>query len=209
MRSPPPGSSATDCTTRPGPGTMCTFANSVEATPDEGGHRHYPHEQIMMNEIKVRQAVRDDTVSLVAFNQAMAQETEDRELSATVLRPGVAAVFDDARHGFYLVATAPAQASAGADESQVVGSLMVTYEWSDWRNGNFWWVQSVYVLPQWRRQGIYRSLYDEVRRLARAAGNVCGVRLYVERDNRRAQGVYETLGMEETVYRLYEEEFGL
>ena len=84
---------------------------------------------------------------------------------------------------------------------------MVTYEWSDWRNGDFWWVQSVYVTADYRGKGVYSALYDDVRRRARDTGGVCGVRLYVERDNEVAQRVYQRLGMHETAYRLFEEEF--
>ena len=89
---------------------------------------------------------------------------------------------------------------------EIVGSLMVTTEWSDWRNGFFWWVQSVYVRPEFRRQGVYRALYTEVRIHAKAQPDVCGIRLYVENENEGAQKTYEALGMKKTGYRLYEEE---
>lgn len=154
----------------------------------------------MSNSFTVRRGTAADVEALVSFNQAMALETEDKILSADTLRPGVAGVFDDEDRGFYLVA-------ASQISDAVVGGLMVTFEWSDWRNGYFWWVQSVYVQRDWRGCGIYRTLYAKVKEMARAAGGVCGVRLYVERDNAVARQVYEQLGMHETAYRLYEEEF--
>ena len=152
----------------------------------------------MTNNTVIRPGTRADIDTLADFNRRMALETEDKTLSLETLRPGVAGLFDDPRRGFYLVAE-----SSG----DVAGSLMVTYEWSDWRNGNFWWVQSVYIHPEHRRKGLYRALYDEVRRLARDAGGVCGVRLYVEHENRNAQHTYEAMGMQQTGYLMYEEEF--
>ena len=144
----------------------------------------------------IRAAIPADAPTIVSFNQAMALETEGKELPSTSATPGVAALFAHPERGFYLVAES---------DGRVLGSLMVTTEWSDWRNGTFWWVQSVYERPEARRQGIYRSLYEQVRREAVGTSGVCGIRLYVERDNKGAQRVYETLGMEPTNYRLYEE----
>jgi GNAT superfamily N-acetyltransferase len=92
---------------------------------------------------------------------------------------------------------------------EVIGQLMITYEWSDWRNGNFWWIQSVYVRPDWRGEGVFRRLYQEVERQARQLGGSCGLRLYVELDNTRAQQVYARLGMRETAYKIYESDFVL
>jgi ribosomal protein S18 acetylase RimI-like enzyme len=100
--------------------------------------------------------------------------------------------------GFYLVAECA---------SQVMGSLMVTREWSDWRNGDFWWIQSVYVIPEFRKRGVFRSLFTEARQRALASGQVCGCRLYVEKHNQSAQTVYQKLGFSETDYRFYEEHF--
>ena len=97
--------------------------------------------------------------------------------------------------GFYLVAT---------QGDQPVGSLMITTEWSDWRNGTFWWIQSVYVPPEARRRGVYRALYEQVQALAATEPGVCGFRLYVERENAAARATYTSLGMSETSYRLYE-----
>lgn len=147
---------------------------------------------------ELREARRADIAALVSFNAAMAWETEHKRLDPAVLEPGVAAVFDDPRRGFYLVAE-----RAGV----VVGGLLVTFEWSDWRCGDWWWVQSVYVIPEARGQGVFGALYRAIEARARSAGAV-GLRLYVERDNRRAQRTYAALGMEETAYRMYEQAFG-
>ena len=128
----------------------------------------------------------------------MAQETEGLALDADVVRPGVAAVLADDALGFYLVAEVDGQAA---------GQLMVTYEWSDWRNGLFWWIQSVYVRLEFRRRGVYSALHRHVAQAAREAGGVCGIRLYVEQDNTIAQQVYKSLEMHRTRYQMYEVEF--
>jgi ribosomal protein S18 acetylase RimI-like enzyme len=148
-------------------------------------------------DIVVRQGRPEDADFLVANNQAMARETEDKELDGETLRAGVEAVFADESRGFYLVAEY---------EGRSVGSLLVTQEWSDWRNGAFWWIQSVYVDRSARRRGVYRQLYDAVRERAREQGGVCGFRLYVERENFKARKAYEKLGMGETRYAMYESE---
>ena len=153
-----------------------------------------------MIETTVRPATRDDLATLVAYNRGLARETEGRELDAATLAAGVRALLEDPRKGFYLVAE-----RAG----RVVGQLMVTYEWSDWRNGTFWWIQSVYVALDARRTGVYRALYDAVITAARAAGDVCGVRLYVEKANGPARQTYRALGMAAAVYDLYEVDFVL
>jgi GNAT superfamily N-acetyltransferase len=147
--------------------------------------------------MNIRLAVTTDIDALVGFNKAMALETEDKVLDASVLRPGVAAVFEDPNKGFYVVAEV---------DTTIVGGLLITFEWSDWRNKWFWWIQSVYVLPQYRGQSVYRQLYKFVKTLADQRGDVCGFRLYVERENERAQRVYEKLGMQQSHYLAYEEE---
>ncbi len=152
----------------------------------------------MTGEIIVRHAAKADLEILVGFNLAMARETEARALNPAVLQSGVAAVLQDEALGFYLIAEV-----AG----QPVGQLMVTTEWSDWRNAHFWWIQSVYVHRDFRRRGVYRSLHNYVCRLAWEAGNVCGLRLYVERTNRRAQQVYAALDMSLSHYDMYELEY--
>ena len=148
----------------------------------------------------VRLAEERDAPALVEFNRAMARETEAKELDAAVLTAGVRGLFRQPQYGFYVVAEA---AESGA--SEVIGSLMVTYEWSDWRDGLFWWIQSVYIKPGFRRRGVYRSLYEFVKAHAAEDASVRGFRLYVERENAAAQRTYESLGMAETHYRLYEE----
>ena len=142
-------------------------------------------------------AKHSDVTSLVKFNQLMAWETEQKQLDEDILTKGVSALIVDGNKGFYLVAE---------QNDIVVGSLMVTTEWSDWRNGVFWWVQSVYITPDFRRQGIYAQLYAQVKTIAEQQQNVCGFRLYVEKENLIAQQTYESLGMQPTHYLMYEEE---
>ncbi len=149
--------------------------------------------------LSVRPAVRRDIDRIVEFNLAMARESEDKGLDAETLRAGVAAVLAEPANGFYLMAEA---------DGQPAGSLMVTTEWSDWRNGRFWWIQSVFVAPAFRRQGIYTRMHDWVRRTAQADGQCCGLRLYVEKNNAGAQATYSSLGMAPTHYDLFEEAFG-
>jgi len=146
----------------------------------------------------VRDAHLGDAAAIAAFNVAMARESEALELAVATVRAGVAAVFADPARGFYLVAERG---------QEIAGALMVTPEWSDWRNACFWWIQSVYVIPRARRLGAYRALHAEVRRRARTAGGVCGVRLYVATDNATAKRTYAALGMRERTYAIYEEEF--
>ena len=157
-----------------------------------------------MPDVRVRAATLADVERIAAFQQAMALETEGKTLDATTLRQGVAGVFDAPEKGFYLLAVAGA--AEGAD-AQVVGSLLITYEWSDWRNATFWWIQSVYVDAGWRRRGVYRAMYGHVLSLAGARGDVCGIRLYVERTNAIAQQAYDSLGMHKSHYDLYEIDF--
>ncbi len=146
--------------------------------------------------LHIRRAERGDAETLARFNEAMARETEGKALEAATVRAGVEGLFERPEHGFYLVAE-----RAG----RPVGTLMITTEWSDWRAGLFWWIQSVYVRPEARRQGVYRALYAHVRREAARAEHVRGLRLYVERENAAARATYRTLGMKETRYRMFEE----
>jgi len=152
----------------------------------------------MSDTVEIRLATKVEIPALVGFNVEMAMETEGRKLPAEVIEAGVAGIFERPGRGFYLVATFG---------EEVVGSLMVTMEWSDWRNGDFWWVQSVYVLPERRGCGVFRALYERVREMAAGSEEVCGCRLYVEKENRAAQAVYRRLGLEETPYRLFEDSF--
>lgn len=146
--------------------------------------------------MQVRKAELADAAALVDFNQKMALETEGKHLEADVLRPGVNAVFADANKGFYVVAE---------DNGSIVGGLLVTFEWSDWRNKWFWWIQSVYIVPEARGKSVYSRLYEFVKAEAARKGDVCGFRLYVERENTHAITVYEKLGMKNSVYFMYEE----
>jgi len=150
----------------------------------------------MPENVTIRRATIDDAETLARFNEAMARETEDKVLDPDTVRAGVQAVFDKPDQAFYLVAER---------DGEVVGSLMITTEWSDWRNADFWWIQSVYVRPEARRTGVYRAMHRDVRRRAREAADVCGLRLYVEQGNAAAQATYEKMGMAEPPYRMYEE----
>ncbi|MBK9167330.1 MAG: GNAT family N-acetyltransferase [Bryobacterales bacterium] len=144
----------------------------------------------------IRPARPDDAAVIASFNAAMALETESVVLDPKRVHAGVAALLADPSKGFYTVAET---------EGTVIGQTMVTYEWSDWRNGVFWWLQSVYVATGWRGRGVFRKLLEHIEIRARA--EACGLRLYVERHNQRAARVYETLGFAPTAYNLYEKDF--
>ncbi len=144
----------------------------------------------------IRKAKEQDLCALVQFNQAMAQETEGLTLDTATLTQGVGTLRQRPEKGFYLVAE---------QEGEIVGSLMVTFEWSDWRAKDYYWIQSVYVRPQNRRQGIYAKLYQEVKRLASANGGAASFRLYVEQENLAAQQTYQALGMQQSYYLMFEE----
>lgn len=152
----------------------------------------------MNKEIFTRLAEPSDAPVIIEFNQRMAEETEGKRLATEILSAGVTAVFADRQRGFYVVAE--------NEFKEVVGCLLITFEWSDWRNAWFWWIQSVYVRADYRGKGVYRKLYVRVKEMAREnETRVCGFRLYVEKENANAQKVYEKLGMEECVYLMYEE----
>ena len=146
-------------------------------------------------EISVRTAESRDIPVLASGNIAMALEAEHKHLDPATVERGVRAVFESPGHGRYFVAEI-----AG----KVVGQAMYTCEWSDWRAGDFWWFQSVYVAPEARRNGVFRALYRHVEALAKADPNVCGLRLYVERDNERAQQTYRSCGMQDAGYLVME-----
>jgi len=151
-----------------------------------------------MSSVVVRPAVAADRDVIAAFNAAMAQETERRELDLATLACGVERGLADPAKGSYFVAEL---------DGRTAGCLLVTTEWSDWRDGWFWWIQSVYVAPESRGRGVYSALHQRVRAAAREAGEVVGVRLYVERRNERAQRTYRRLGMRDADYLVYEEIF--
>jgi ribosomal protein S18 acetylase RimI-like enzyme len=154
----------------------------------------------------IRPARVTDADVICEFNRLMARESEQKELDPATLKAGVAAMLADQAKGRYFVAEAnplPQPLSQGA-RGAVVGQLGYTCEWSDWRNGNFWWVQSVYVAESARRQGVFRRLFDHLLEAARQEPNVIGVRLYVEHDNRIAQETYRQLGLAKTGYHVME-----
>jgi GNAT superfamily N-acetyltransferase len=142
-----------------------------------------------------REATSTDIERIVAFQVAMAEETEQLRLDRSVCTPGVAAVFSDPSLGRYYV---------GETDGTVIASALITYEWSDWRNGTVWWIQSVYVVPEARRQKIYAGLYSHLQNLARGDDRVRGIRLYVDRSNAIAQQVYTKLGMNGEHYQVFE-----
>ncbi len=152
----------------------------------------------MNDKITIRTAVEKDADAMIEFNQAMALETEGKQLEPEKIEKGVRAVFQDDKKGFYVVAE--------NSEGKIIGGLMITYEWSDWRNGWFWWIQSVYILPEGRGKRIYSRLYDFVKAKAEKEGNICGFRLYVDIDNKHAQKVYEAVGMYASRYLMFGEE---
>ena len=142
----------------------------------------------------VTEATSKDVEGIVAFQCLMAKETEGKTLDPAIVTPAVRAVFDDSKKGFYLVAR---------DEEKLVGCLLVTYEWSDWRNCNLWYFQSVFIEQAYRGQGVFSRMYSEVLERASKA-NVMFVRLYVETENKQAQKVYEKLGMKRMPYFMYD-----
>ncbi len=150
----------------------------------------------MPENIRIRPGKMGDADIITEFNLAMALETENKRLSEDILSKGVENLLANPELGFYIVAEC---------KGEIVGSLMITKEWSDWRNGIFWWIQSVYVRSDYRRKGVYRSLYSYVKLLSEKEENVCGFRLYVEKDNQIAQKAYRALGMSEAHYKIYEE----
>ena len=145
----------------------------------------------------LRIAEKSDAPMLAAHNCAMAFETENKSLDPAVATLGAEGLFQRPELGFYLIAETDSIAAA---------TLLVTYEWSDWRNGLFWWIQSVYVKPAYRRQGVYSKMYKHLKELALSQPTpVCGFRLYAETENRAAQVTYKNLGMHACQYVMFEE----
>lgn len=155
----------------------------------------------MEHSIVIRKAEPRDIKSVVNFNIKMAEETEGKELDRDIVLEGVKAVIEDPDRGFYLVA------ETRMGSTRTVGQLLVTFEWSDWRNKYFWWLQSVYVDEKYRNQKIFFRLYRRTVEMAKDRKDVCGLRLYVEKHNKTAKQVYEDLGMTKTSYEMYEIEF--
>ena len=151
-------------------------------------------------DIIIRQAAVTDAATIAEFNALMAKETENLELDRERLRKGTEALIADTSKGIYYLAEAG---------GRVVGQLMITYEWSDWRNATFWWIQSVYVHPEYRSRGVFRSLYRHIESIARTRGDICGLRLYVDNSNNRARQTYEALGMNRSHYQIMDVEFAI
>lgn len=152
----------------------------------------------MAVDVSIRPAEINDADTIVEFNIRLAQETEDKELNRQTLTQGVQGLLANPDRGRYFVAV---------HDGKVVGQLMHTHEWSDWRNGDIWWLQSVYVHRDFRRQGIFKLLLNHLTDLARNDTGVVGLRLYVERDNSAAQSTYVDLGFADPGYKVYEVEF--
>ncbi|MFL5245538.1 MAG: GNAT family N-acetyltransferase [Gemmataceae bacterium] len=143
----------------------------------------------------IRRAESSDIDQIIDFNCRLAQETEGKTLEPAVVRAGVQAALSDRHKGPYYLAV---------DGERILGQLQITFEWSDWRNGWIWWIQGVYVRAEARRQGIFRALYGHIENAARESQDVIGIRLYVEKENRKAQKTYEEMGMKPSSYLMYE-----
>jgi len=144
----------------------------------------------------VRPATLTDLETIIGFNAQLALETEGKQLDRATLQAGVAALLEDSEKGRYFI--------ADTESGEAAGQLMITYEWSDWRNGLFWWLQSVYVRPEFRKQGVFSGLFDHVAGMARSQPGVCGIRLYVENENAPAQATYGARGFERANYEVME-----
>ena len=151
-----------------------------------------------MSNFLIRDARPEDAPTIADFNSAMAVETEGRTLDPAHINPGVAAIFEDSNKGRYWIAER---------DGQPIGQIMITDEWSDWRNGFMWWIQSVYVAADARRAGVFSALYKHVEALAKKEPNCCGIRLYVERENKKAQDTYLAVGMLDPGYLVMETDF--
>ena len=152
----------------------------------------------MSEQVTIRMGNSDDADTIAIFNVELARESEDIKLDPATVIKGVHALLEQPQYGFYVVAE---------QDGIILGSLMITYEFSDWRNGVLWWVQSVFVRPEYRRQGVLKKLFTFLREKAKQQGNVCGFRLYVEKNNHNAQTGYERFGMKKAGYDMYEDLF--
>ena len=146
----------------------------------------------------IRPAKSTDTPIIAEFNCRLAEESEAKRLDPETVVAGVSALFESSQLGQYYVAEV---------DGKIVGQLLITYEWSDWRNGLFWWIQSVYVAPEHRRSGVFSGLYRKVSDIAQRDSSVCGLRLYVEEANERARNTYVSLGMSLAGYQVMELDF--
>ena len=145
--------------------------------------------------IKVREATIVESEIIINFQINMALETENLELDKSSVRKGINAVFKDLLKGKYYVAE---------EGNRVVGSLLTTTEWSDWKNGTILWIQSVYVIPEYRKKGVFKQMYDYLKKMVEESDELIGLRLYVNKTNIIAQKTYEKIGMNGEHYKLYE-----
>lgn len=145
--------------------------------------------------IEVRKAIREHIPNIIEFQKQMAMETEGLALNDHRINNGVEAVFDDPEKGFYIVSIF---------KDQVVASMMITPEWSDWRNGHFLWIQSLYVIPEFRKRGVFRKMYEYVKQTVVESKEYLGLRLYVEENNKNAMDVYSNVGMKGSHYKMFE-----
>ena len=145
--------------------------------------------------MNIRKAILRDAATIAEFNVKVAKESENLVLDLGTVTKGTTALLNDPAKGVYFVVE---------EESKLVGQLLITYEWSDWRNGNFWWIQSVFVQEEFRGRGVFKLLLEHVQQLAREQGKVCGLRLYVEQENERARRAYLKLGFDQTHYQIFE-----
>jgi GNAT superfamily N-acetyltransferase len=148
-----------------------------------------------MIEIQIRKAERSDIPTLIDFQQRLAEESEGVKLEGSILEKGMNAMFDDPRKGFYNVALSG---------NEIVGCHMITYEWSDWRNGWAYWLQSVYVRESYRKHGVFKKMYEDLKHTVEKDAGIIGLRLYVDKSNARAQKVYAAMGMNGDHYTVYE-----
>jgi GNAT superfamily N-acetyltransferase len=180
--------------------------NPVNGKLDRFVHSRNPTKDLLLQpwllpcriDIKIRQANPADAPTIAEFNQRLAMETENLYLDPACINTGVAAVLADPSKGIYYVAEV---------NGALIGQLMITYEWSDWRNGNLWWIQSVYVKREFRRKGVFRELFKHLEVLARHEKDVRALRLYMHSDNSAARQSYERQGMRRTKYEVFELEF--
>ena len=154
-----------------------------------------PSNHNLLNKYPVREAKSNEADLIINFQISMAKETEDINLEHTIVAAGVQAVFSDPGKGKYYLAEF---------EGKVIACMLSTYEWSDWRNGTFIWLQSVYVKPGFRGKGVFRSMYEHIKALVSENDNLKGIRLYVFHTNESAQAVYRSLEMEDQHYRMFE-----
>lgn len=148
--------------------------------------------------VTIRDATPADRDVIADFNSRLSAETEDGPLEESTIRPGVATVLADASKGRYWIAET---------DGRIVGQIMITFEWSDWRNGMLWWIQSVYVHPDCRRRGVFSALFGHVQHLAETDPGVVGIRLYVDKGNERAQATYAHHGLGKTSYEVMQRLF--